>query len=471
MRRGTEAGGVGRAQSATGLPMAVIGTGPAGLGAAWRLREAGHQVKLFEQNAQLGGRMRTKRFDRPDGTFFQVEDGPSQIAGSYTRFTSIMKESGMGDQLIPASTVLAMLDHDGKAHDFAVERIHLDMVKTKLISLRDKLDLAKITIDVVKHRNKLDPEDLSKLAELDHMSAEQYGRTRFGAGVYELFVDPVIRGFVGTAPSTVSAADLVWVFGTFMKIQKYYAISGGMQTYADHVGSFFEQQLSAEVMGVDERADEVDVTWQDVSSGGVGTEHTETFAGVVIATLPKGAAKIHSRLDAWRRDWLAHKVDNATIVQAHVGLDVAPASKASMVYSTEVSDKTKVLAVNLEHNKAPGRVPDGKGIATIFGCNDWSKSVLEDENDDVLIKELIESGEELVPGVGENILFTHLTRWPYSWAKSYPGYWTGMKEFNRISAERDKLVRLAGDYFCVTSLNVATASGERAAREIIATRV
>jgi predicted NAD/FAD-dependent oxidoreductase len=115
-------------------------------------------------------------------------------------------------------------------------------------------------------------------------------------------------------------------------------------------------------------------------------------------------------------------------------------------------------------------VPSGKGIATIFGCNDWSKSVLEDGCDDMLIKELIESGEELVPGVGESILFTHLTRWPYSWAKSYPGYWTGMKEFNRISAERDKLVRLAGDYFCVTSLNVATASGERAAREIIATR-
>jgi hypothetical protein len=61
-------------------------------------------------------------------------------------------------------------------------------------------------------------------------------------------------------------------------------------------------------------------------------------------------------------------------------------------------------------------------------------------------------------------------RWPYSWAKSYPGYWTGMKEFNRISAERDRLVRLAGDYFCVTSLNVATASGERAARNLLAAR-
>ncbi|HEY1970052.1 MAG TPA: NAD(P)/FAD-dependent oxidoreductase [Pseudonocardia sp.] len=441
--------------------MAVIGTGPAGLGAAWRLREAGHRVKLFERNGQLGGRMRTLKRDG-----FQVEDGPSQIAGSYTRFINIMRESGLGDQLIPASTVLAMLDQDGRQHNFAVERIHLDMVKTKLISLREKLDLAKISIDVLKHRKKLDVEDLSKMAELDHLSAEQYARTRLGDGVYDNFVDPVIRGFVGTAPSTVSAADMLWVFGNFMKIQKYYAIKDGMQTYAEHLGTFFDKQLNAEVMGVEERADEVDVTWRD----GAGADHTETFAGVVIATLPKGAAAIYTGLDPWRRDWLATKVDNATIVEAHVALEKPPASSASMVYSTEQSNQTKVLAVNLEHNKAAGRVPTGKAIATIFGGNDWSKQVLEDENDDLLIKELIESAEPMVPGIGDGIIFTHLTRWPYSWAKSYPGYWQGMREFNRLSEGRDRLVRLAGDYFCVTSLNVATASGERAARQLVASR-
>src|ERR1700712_1619269 len=272
----------------TGLPMAVIGTGPAGLG-----RKAGHQVKLFEKNPQVGGRMVTRHFTASDGSKFQVEDGPSQIAGSYTRIIEIMKESGMADQLIPASTVLAMLDHNGDSHDFAIERIHLDMVKTKLIGLKDKLDLAKITMDVLKYRKRLDPEDLSGIPELDGMSAEQYGRQRFGASVYDLFVDPVIRGFVGTAPATVAAADLVWVFGTFMKIQKYYAIKDGMQTYPEHVASFFDKQLNAEVTGVVERADEVDVTWRDATPGGPGGERTETFGGVVIATLATQAAQIH----------------------------------------------------------------------------------------------------------------------------------------------------------------------------------
>ena len=445
----------------TALDMAVIGTGPAGLGAAWRLRKAGHRVKLFERNGQLGGRMRTQHIDG-----FQIEDGPTQIAGSYTRFLSIVKESGLGDQLIPASTVLGMLDENGRCHDFEVAKIHRDMARTKLISFKEKLDLARITLDVVKHRAKLDVEDLSKMAELDHMSAEQYGRKRFGHGAYENFVDPVIRGFVGTAPNTVSASDLLWVFAAFMKVQKYYALKDGMQTYADHLGTFFDKELNAEVTAVDERHDEVDVTWR----GADGQEHTETFAGVVIATLPKGAAKIHNGLDHWRRDWLATKVDNATIVECHVAMHTPPKAMASTIYSTDISKQTKVLAVNLEHRKAPGRAPAGKGIGTIFGSDDWSKEVLDDDNDDLLIKDLLEAAEPMVPGITSDIAFTQLVRWPYSWAKSYPGYWTGMKEFNRISAERDRLVRLAGDYFCVTSLNVATASGERAARNLLAAR-
>src|SRR5581483_4362140 len=325
----------------------------------------------------------------------------TQIAGSYTRFMAIVKESGLGDQLIPASTVLGMLDEHGKCHDFEIEKIFRDMARTKLIPLKEKLDLGRISIDVLRHRRKLDVEDLSKMAELDHLSAEQYGRRRFGAGAYENFVDPVIRGFVGTAPATVSAADLLWVFAAFMKIQKYYALKNGMQTYADHLGTFFDKELNAEVTAVDERASEVDVTWRDAT----GAEHTETFGGVVIATLPKGAAKIHHGLDAWRRDWLATKVDNATIVECHVAMNTPPKAKASTIYSTDISNLTKVLAVNLEHNKAPGRAPHGKGIGTIFGSNEWSKEVLDDAEDDLLIKDLLETAEPMGPGITDDIAF------------------------------------------------------------------
>src|SRR5205085_8747939 len=42
----------------TGKPVAVVGSGPAGLAAAQQLARAGHDVTLFEKNDRIGGLLR-----------------------------------------------------------------------------------------------------------------------------------------------------------------------------------------------------------------------------------------------------------------------------------------------------------------------------------------------------------------------------------------------------------------------------
>jgi hypothetical protein len=59
-----------------------------------------------------------------------------------------------------------------------------------------------------------------------------------------------------------------------------------------------------------------------------------------------------------------------------------------------------------------------------------------------------------------------VARWPYAWFQAYPGYWQRMAEFRERSRGTDRLVQLAGDYFCTTSLNVASTAGARAARDL-----
>ncbi|WP_369674545.1 FAD-dependent oxidoreductase, partial [Enterococcus faecium] len=39
----------------TGYKIAIIGSGPAGLSAAWRLNQLGHSVTVFEKSDRLGG--------------------------------------------------------------------------------------------------------------------------------------------------------------------------------------------------------------------------------------------------------------------------------------------------------------------------------------------------------------------------------------------------------------------------------
>jgi oxygen-dependent protoporphyrinogen oxidase len=440
--------------------VAVVGSGASGLAAAFRLQQAGYRVRVFEVNDRVGGRMRTIYREG-----FLIEEGPTQMVRNYKRILGIISDAGMSDELIPASSQLGMLDADGTTHNFEVEHIHRDMAKTKLITWPNKLTLSKVIVEVLRHRRQIDVEDLSKLSEIDHLSAEQYGRQVWGDEVFDAFVDPVVRGFVGTTPANVSASCMLNVFATFMSAQKFIALRGGMASYAEAISRRFDVTLNAEVLEVRERSSEVDLTWRDIA----GVEHNEAFAGVVIATQPKPAAQIHAGLAPARREFLASQVKSAPIVAVHVAMGTIPASTASMVYSTEQSEQTRVLAVSLEHNKVSGRLPAGKGVATIYASTDWSRDLLEEDDDHVRSK-LLAAGEALVPGVGRDVLFTEITRWPHAWFQSYPGYWTAMREFRREGAQSDRLVQIGGEYFCTSSLNVASAAGERAARALIGAR-
>ena len=438
------------------VPVAVVGSGPSGLAAAFRLQQAGHRVRVFEAEPKLGGRMKT--FTR-DG--FLVEEGATQIAKSYHSILGILADAGLSGELVPASSKLGMLDPNGVTHDFTVERIHLDMVKTDIISWRAKLKMLKLVSECVKHRKDIDVEDLSKLSSLDQYSAEEYGRSLLGSEVYDNFVDPVVRGFVGTAPSDVSASCMLYVFATFMSRQRFLALRGGMASYAEMIGQRFDVTTEAHVQGVEQRHDTVDLTWRDRD----GADHTETFAGVVIATLPKQAATIHTGIDPWRREFLATRIGNASIAAIQVALDRVPPETASMIYSTEQSHRDAVLAASLEHRKLPDRYPEGKALITLYANSQWSADLIE-LDDDLITKKLLEAGTALVPSVGDDVLFTHVTRWPYSWMQSYPGYWTAMKDF-RARGATDTRIQLAGDYFCTSNLNTSSAAGERAARDLI----
>lgn len=46
---------IGKAAAPTGFKVAIVGSGPAGLAAAWRLNQLGHSVTVFEKSDRLGG--------------------------------------------------------------------------------------------------------------------------------------------------------------------------------------------------------------------------------------------------------------------------------------------------------------------------------------------------------------------------------------------------------------------------------
>jgi oxygen-dependent protoporphyrinogen oxidase len=151
----------------------------------------------------------------------------------------------------------------------------------------------------------------------------------------------------------------------------------------------------------------------------------------------------------------------------HVNLAVHEAPDIPACYVFPIAEHhPRLIALCLEHNKVPGRAPDGKGVVGIYPTPRWSDE-LTDEPDDVITKFLVEEAEEIVPGLVAATEFSHLARVAPAVMNSRPGYWSAMAEFRARRAGQDRRIQLAGDYFCTSSVNAATASGERAARDLL----
>ena len=435
--------------------VAVVGSGAAGLAATYHLHQAGFRVRLFDRNARLGGKMLTTRQDG-----FVLEEGPSAMASTYRSILGIAEGVGMKEQIVPASGLIAFPDADGDMHYIDPTHIVRSGLSTRLISTRSKLQLRSLVVDLWRTRKIRRPDDLSLLEDYDHQSAEEYSRQRFGDELTELLIDPCTRSLINCAASEVSAADLIYVFGAFMGAKGWFAFRQGMSSYAETVGGLAEQTLGAEVLEVAETADEASITWRDAA----GAERTDRYAGVVLATDAHTAGRVHAGLDADRRATLSDVTYTWSTV-THVALERAPDVKSCFIFP-RASDYPNLVILSLEHNKTPWQAPPGKGLVAIYPSSPHARELF-DEDDDYIAKNLIAEAEALIPGLGDHVEFTHISRWNPTLLQTRPGYWKAMRRFTVQSEATDRRVQLAGDYFCPSSLNTASASGERAARRLI----
>ena len=94
------------------VDVAVIGGGVAGLATAFRLRGLGRSPHVFEADAAVGGRMRSRRCDG-----YLVDEGAETIACSgYPSTWELIRELGLtGPEILPVRSMVALW-RGGRAH-------------------------------------------------------------------------------------------------------------------------------------------------------------------------------------------------------------------------------------------------------------------------------------------------------------------------------------------------------------------
>ena len=106
----------------------VIGAGAAGLSAAFRLQQAGCEVRILESGPEVGGR--TRSIIR-NGYIIDIAAG--LLPSSYTAFLRLMDDAGLNDLLEPMTSPTAVW-RDGKLHYIDAANMAGSLWNTKLIS-------------------------------------------------------------------------------------------------------------------------------------------------------------------------------------------------------------------------------------------------------------------------------------------------------------------------------------------------
>lgn len=435
-------------------PVFVVGAGPSGLTAAWRLKGAGLDPIVLEERDRVGGQLLTVRRDG-----FLMEAGTTILPEAYESVMQLVRETGLADELIPASTLMGFMRGE-QMHQLRANRLALDAARTRLLSARSKLRIAKLAADSFRIRKQLSYEDLSLASERDVETPEAYSRRRGLDGeLYDYLIEPTVRGGAGVPGSVISVVEFFFLWQKVLG-SRLYAFREGYSQFPEALAAGIDDvRLGVEVHEVVEDGDGVRVTYSD--AGGTRTEHG---IGAVVSSMGNRVPDIVPGLAPERAGFL-RDLNYTSTVSINLALRRKPATPVSFVVVPRPFSEG-LFAIILEHNKVPGRAPQGKGLVTLFTMNEWAVEHMG-EDDEALLASILPDAERVLPGIGDDIEFVRVNRWYPVLVYSHPGLY---RELGRFHATRDPTSRihLAGSYNSSGNVNTATVAGERAARELTA---
>jgi oxygen-dependent protoporphyrinogen oxidase len=416
----------------------VVGAGPAGAAAAYRLRRLGHEVLVLERSDRVGGRTWTLRRDG-----FTIDTGAFYVGHFYERALALIDELG----LRPAMSLMeddSGLHHEGRIHrwkpasPFSVARLPNARPRTKL---RATVVMGRYAVRAP------DPFDLDALAAADRgETVAAWARRTLGDEGYEQVVRPTFEPYwMYSAEEAVSL--MLTAFLRHTPRLRLFGFADGMGSISEALVADVDVRLGTAAASV--RADGAGVAVRTED----GQEHRAD--GVVVACEAPIAAEL---LDDWSGAAALAAVPYAENVHVACGYQLGddrlrgfPATIKPAAPGTEPA-----VALALLSRKGPGLVPPGWEVVDIY----FSERASRDLADADAPRAAREAAERLLGTALPEPAFAHVFRRPRAIVKPAPGHYARMRD---VVSRTHPRVALAGDYLSAGIVEGAIRSGERAA--------
>ncbi|MCV7412486.1 hypothetical protein AWC05_17870 [Mycobacterium florentinum] len=432
----------------------VVGGGPSGLAAAQRLSRAGAAVRVLESTDRVGGKMLTSHRDG-----YILDEGAFFLPTTHRTLLATAAEIGMADEIVPGGFILGIL-RDGIIHDLDGNHLLTSLARTRVLSLRAKAEAVKVLPELIRAR-RAGYARMPEVGPYDTQTVSAWSQSRLSPELQEYLAETVLRGIAATSGDTASRGDFLAILALFGGA-KLVSFRDGMGSYTDRLARDVKTEVGAEVTSVEDTGSAVTVTWKD--QGGV--ERVEDAAACVIATPGETTARILPGLDSWRRSFLG-RVRNGKLILLKVGLSQSPRGVKSTYLLVPRASHPFLTGIMLDHHKAPGRAPAGKGLLTIAALDSWSEEHWADD-DSQIRSALLGALDQILPGTTEHVEFADVHRWREEYTTV--GFYRDLGRFRQL-CEQDRRIQLAGDSQAFQNLESATISGQRAAERLLAGQV
>ncbi len=433
----------------------VVGAGISGLAAAYRLKRHGLMPLVVEQSGRVGGRMRT---DRVGG--YNIDAGVTILGRRYRRMRALVRELGL--ERITASVPFSLaIDGSDRTRIYRAARPG-DLLLGRNLSLTQRVSVVRFGIDMLRYRRKLLHGLADQATDLDDRSAADYlrGLGSGGSALLRQVFEPGLRAAVGGDLGETSRQVLLTVV--------FNTLDAGFWNFRDAVdllpqalAAAVDLRLSAEVVAV-HRASTGFVIDVDESQG-----RQALHARGVILAIP--GQRIPG-LAPWLPDWLLGplaRTEFSRVSSIHLGLRHPPVSKAVGIGFIKAVAGIGVL--ELEHLRAPGRTPAGKGMVSVYFVNAPGFDCV-DASDAELTGRAMTITESRFPGMRDELELVHRVSWPTGIALFPVGRIREMGAVRRQLADWYEPVDVAGDWLDGVASESALRTGEQAA-DRLATRL